>query len=90
MLVQRRLSDRELFCARPWRAPDRAQVIFAVPEPAPGESEWSLVIATLHGTWLYQRKLSAPRSPASFTEAELREVYEEALENLQGRLRVVN
>lgn len=75
------LSDREMFGARPWRAADRSQVIVAVVERAPaGEAgpAWHVVLATLQGAPLYARRLAGERTSASFTNAELQALYDEA------------
>jgi hypothetical protein len=76
-----RLTDREMFAARPWRAADRSQIIVAVVErqgsaAAPGA--WHVVLATLAGATLYSKRLVQQRTPGSFTEAELQTLYDEA------------
>lgn len=74
-----RLTDREMFSARPWRAPDRAQVIFAVverPDAEAGGAAWFLVLATLSGSRVHSTRLDGHRTPASFTDAELQAFYE--------------
>jgi hypothetical protein len=70
-----RLSDRELFAARPWRAADRTQVIVAVAEAS---GSWQVVLATLEGRPVYSKPLEGRRTPGSFTEPELQALYEEA------------
>jgi hypothetical protein len=76
-----RLSDSDMFAARPWRAADRSQVIVAVvqvQEPQDPESSWHVVLATLDGRPLYTRPLDGRRTPASFSEEELQLLYDEA------------
>jgi hypothetical protein len=71
-----RLSDRDLFAARPWRAANRNQVIVAVVDA--GAGAWQVVVATLQGTTVFTKPLEARRSVASFTEGEMQALYDEA------------
>jgi hypothetical protein len=74
-----RLSDRELFAARPWRAADRSQIIIAVVEGVAAQRPgWHVVLARLDGGTLYSKALEQQRSPGSFTDTELQVLYNEA------------
>src|SRR5687768_11465262 len=78
MTPPRPLTDREMFSARPWRAPNRTQVIVAVVENEAEEPRWHLVLATLHGSRVYSKPLEFARTPRSFSEDELQAFYDEA------------
>jgi hypothetical protein len=76
-----RLTDGDMFAARPWRAADRSQVIVAVvqaQEPRTPETSWHVVLATLEGSTIYARQLEGQRTPASFSDAELQALFDEA------------
>jgi hypothetical protein len=76
MNASHRLTDRQMFAARPWRAADRTQIIVAVVDESP--SRWEVILATLEGARLFGKPLDDARTPGSFSTEELQALYDES------------
>lgn len=84
MVEPLRLTDREFFCARPWRAADRTQVIVAIVQGRHASADPDAITGTLvvlaapDGRALFSKPVPRERTPGSFTDAELQALYDEA------------